>query len=271
MFTKAFIFALAASPLVAAHGKVASVTGDAGGNGTALGIMGGVVPGPGRNKVTEVDTTVFGKTKIQSDGLGKTTGNGQNSVSMIKSVMAQSGDTLPQVSANGGSLSGVFHIVTTDGAGPIQGCIDPTGTGSFSQCDPITPDTQVPGKNGNIKATRARSVGELFTRSMDKLMKRASNVNTDHPMSFSIPAGTTCTGSMGGVENVCLMKIANSNRAGPFGGVVPFQVAANGTATPVAGASAAGAAASSTKSTGNNKSSSKNSKRAARRAASFEA
>lgn len=50
MFSKIMILALAASPLVAAHGKVAMVTGDLGGNGTALAIQGGVVPGPGPNK-----------------------------------------------------------------------------------------------------------------------------------------------------------------------------------------------------------------------------
>lgn len=49
MFSKVLILALAASPLVAAHGKVAAVTGDAGGNGTALAIEGGIVPGPGPN------------------------------------------------------------------------------------------------------------------------------------------------------------------------------------------------------------------------------
>lgn len=41
----ALIIALAATPLVSAHGKIAAVTGDAGGNGTALGIKGAVVPG----------------------------------------------------------------------------------------------------------------------------------------------------------------------------------------------------------------------------------
>lgn len=105
--------ALAATPLVAAHGKVAAVQGDAGGNGTALGIMGGIVPGPGKNKVTEVDTTVFGKTNIATDGLGKTKGAGPNAPAGLASTMAQSGSTLPQVSANGGSINGVFHIVTT--------------------------------------------------------------------------------------------------------------------------------------------------------------
>ncbi len=50
---------LLATPLVSAHGKVAVVTGDLGGNGTALGIKGAVVPGAGSNSKTEVDTTVF--------------------------------------------------------------------------------------------------------------------------------------------------------------------------------------------------------------------
>lgn len=50
MFSKVLILALAASPLVAAHGRVNVVTGDKGGNGTALAIRGGVVPGPGPNR-----------------------------------------------------------------------------------------------------------------------------------------------------------------------------------------------------------------------------
>lgn len=51
MFAQLVVLALAASPLVAAHGRVDLVTGDAGGNGTALAIQGGVVPLTGKNKV----------------------------------------------------------------------------------------------------------------------------------------------------------------------------------------------------------------------------
>ncbi|KAK7943771.1 uncharacterized protein PG986_012884 [Apiospora aurea] len=262
MYCKAFIFALAATPLVAAHGKVAVVQGDAGGNGTGLGIMGGVVPGPGRNAVTEVDTTVFGRTNIQTDGLGKTTNGGKNTVAGMKQVMAQSGDTLPQVSANGGKLTGTFHIVTTDGAGPLQAVIDPTGTGAFSQGQVLQASTQVPGRGGNIRPPRVRSVGQLFTRSMDVIMRRASNVNQDYPMAFDIPAGTTCQGTMGDLQNVCLVKIANANRAGPFGGVVPMQIA-NGsdTATPVP---ATNAGAGATEGTAGTKGAGKSAAKAAR-------
>lgn len=63
----AVILALAASPLVSAHGKIAVVTGDQGGNGTAFGIKGAVIPGSGPNSVTEPDTTVFWSKDINTD------------------------------------------------------------------------------------------------------------------------------------------------------------------------------------------------------------
>ncbi|KAK3938064.1 cell surface protein [Diplogelasinospora grovesii] len=242
MFSKIFVLALAITPLVAAHGKVAVVTGDAGGNGTALAIKGAVVPGPGPNSKTEVDTTVFGKTNILSDGLGKTTGQGKNTVTMLKQAMALSGSTLPQVSADGnGAISGTFHIVTTDGAGPIQAVIDPTGTGSFSNGTLLTTVTQVPGTKGNIAAPKQRSLWARALIGMG-IMKRAANVNEDFPMKFSVPAGTTCSGTIAGQTGVCLVKIANSNKAGPFGGVVAIQMAGTAgtaaTATPTAAAAA---------------------------------
>ncbi|WYZ44815.1 hypothetical protein EsH8_VIII_000131 [Colletotrichum jinshuiense] len=237
MFSKVMILALAASPLVAAHGKVAMVTGDLGGNGTALAIQGGVVPGPGPNRKTELDTTVFGKKNIMTDGLGKTTGGGKVQAADIEQAMALSGDTLPQVSSTGGSISGTFHVVTTDGAGPLRAVLDPTGTGAFSQGTELEVTQQVPGNGGNIRPDGSVRGGKrsLWERA-STIVKRASNVNMDFPMAFSVPAGTTCTGTMGGQSNVCLVKIANSNGAGPFGGVVPIQIApagaAAGAATP---------------------------------------
>lgn len=59
---------------------------------------------------------MFNSRDALSDGLGKTTGGGANQLSDLTAAMAQSGDTLPQVS-DGGSISGTIHIVTTDGAG----------------------------------------------------------------------------------------------------------------------------------------------------------
>ncbi|KAL2067826.1 hypothetical protein VTL71DRAFT_15924 [Oculimacula yallundae] len=242
MFTKIVLIALAASPLVIAHGKVAVVAGDMGGNTTALGIMGGVVPGPGRNKVTEVDTTVFGQTNPLSDGLGKTAGGGKNTLAGMSAVVAQSGATLPQVS-DGGEISGTWHTVTTDGAGPVTFVMDTTGTGAFSTGTKLAVTQQVPGKNGNIRAPKDK---RFFRRILISagIFKRASNVNTDEPMAATVPAGTTCTGTVNGVQNVCLVKIANSNPAGPFGGVIAVQMAGAGGATPAAPAPAAPAKAS---------------------------
>lgn len=55
MLSKAFILSLI--PLAAAHGKVAQMQGDVSGNTTGLAIQGGVVPGPGKNKVVSGDET----------------------------------------------------------------------------------------------------------------------------------------------------------------------------------------------------------------------
>ncbi|KAL2127411.1 hypothetical protein VTI74DRAFT_10770 [Chaetomium olivicolor] len=231
MLPKLFLLALAITPLVSAHGKVTVVTGNAGGNGTALAIRGGVVPGTGPNSKTEVDTTVFSKTSILTDGLGKTTGSGKNTVSMIVDAMALSGTTLPQITA-GGNITGTFHIVTADGAGPIQAVLDPTATGRFSAGVPLTVVEQIPGEKGNFVET-GKKKGQrswLWARAMDGLgtvgRRNAANVNKSFQFAFSVPAGTTCNGTVASMTGVCLIKIANSNKAGPFGGVVPVQIAA---------------------------------------------
>jgi len=230
MFSKLFILALAASPLVAAHGKIAVMTGDAGGNTTGLGIQGGVIPGAGTNKQTEVDTTVFQSKAAMTDGLGKTKA-GPNTFAGMSAVMAQSGSTLAQVSP-GGSISGTMHIVTTDGAGPYTAVLDTTGTGAFSTGTKLAVTQQVPGKNGNIAAPKQRRFVPRMLVSLG-IMKRASNVNEDYPFAASVPAGTTCTGTVGGQSGVCLVKIVNPSAAGPFGGVMALQMA-GGAATPAA-------------------------------------
>ncbi|KAK4189042.1 cell surface protein [Podospora australis] len=223
--------ALTILPLVSAHGKLVSLTGDAGGNGTALAIRGAIVPGTGPNSKTEVDTTVFSKTSILSDGLGKTTGSGKNKINMIIEAMALSGTTLPQISTTQGSaISGIFHIVTTDGAGPLSAVLDPTATGKFSTGIPLTVITQIPGDKGNIAAPKKQQKQQrsVLGRAVDTLLAKrggAANVNQSFPFKFSVPAGTVCNGTVAGLTGVCLVKIANSNKAGPFGGVAFVQTA----------------------------------------------
>jgi hypothetical protein len=60
------------------------------------------------------------------------------------------------------------------------------------------------------------------------LMKRAKNVNEDFPFAATIPAGTTCSGTVAGQSNVCLVKIVNPSGAGPFGGVIAIQMTGAG-------------------------------------------
>lgn len=179
-YAQLMICALAVAPLVSAHGKVAVVTGDLGGNGTALGIKGAVVPLTGPNYKTEVDTTVFWSKDIKTDNdLGYTDEAGNNKVTDLAAAMTMSGSTLPQVSS-GGSVNGTYTIVTTDGAGPLQALVDESATGKWSTAKSASVTTQPPGTNGNIAASGKRSI---WTRSLENLgviAKRADNVGKDY-------------------------------------------------------------------------------------------
>lgn len=163
---------------------------------------------------------------------------------MVAKVQALSGDTLPQATP-GGSLTGTFHAVTSDGCGPISAVLDTTATGKFSQGQMLTTTADVPGTKGQCpKAIIKKSfVRDLLERA-GVIERRATNVNQDFPVAFNLPADAACTGTVNGIQNVCLVKMANRNAAGPFGGVIPIQIT-NGTAAvvPAAGAAAPAAAA----------------------------
>ncbi|KUJ15794.1 uncharacterized protein LY89DRAFT_96380 [Mollisia scopiformis] len=229
------VLALSAATMVSAHGKVLSVVGNAGGNGTALGIKGASIATFGPNSATEKDTTVFGGNANDptTNGLGKTTASGTLKVADLADTMAASGSTLPQVSADGtGTITGTWRIVTSDGTannknGDLFAVIDSTGTGAYSTGTQLTATSDMVGNGqGNV-------VQRTVTRALRALGKRATNVGADAPFTVKIPAGTTCTGTdaTSGATNFCLMKIANNNNAGPFGGSIAFQVAGASTSS----------------------------------------
>jgi hypothetical protein len=62
--------------------------------------------------------------------------------------------------------------------------------------------TNVPGINSNSKAKA-----------------------TGFPLTAKVAATQTCTGTMAGMEGVCMVRCDNAARAGPFGGCVPVQMA----------------------------------------------
>ncbi|KAK8095087.1 hypothetical protein PG997_001772 [Apiospora hydei] len=256
--TSLLALALAAASVVSAHGNVQVVTGNMGGNGTALGIKGAVVARFGKNAATEKDTTVFpnqSANKPLTDGLGKTTANGNLKVAnTLGDAMALSGNTLPQVSADGsGTITGTWRTVTSDGTainnqGDLNVVIDPTGTGAYSKGTLLkATSTMVGNGKGNVVQRALAAMG---------IRKRATNVGADASFSVKIPAGTTCKGTdpTTGVSNFCLMKIANNNNAGPFGGNIAFQVAgAGGAAAAPATGNAGAATGGNAAAKGNNK------------------
>jgi len=215
---------LAAGHLVAGHGAITGAVGDQGGAGTAIGIDLSTPRTGTTRQPFEQDTTAF--KGDNADTCGQTLENKESGGNDVESgtaaVLAQTGGTLPQISTTGGgSLTMTLHQVNTDGAGPYQCAIDTTGTGTDFSTQ-LTVLTQVDGQQGNNQNGQA----------------------SDHTLAVAIPAGTTCTGTVAGQSNVCMVRCNNPAQAGPFGGCVPVQQAAvNGTASATSpSASASGAA-----------------------------
>lgn len=107
--------------------------------------------------------------------------------------MTLSGSTLPQVSS-GGSVSGTFHVVTSDGCGPLEAVIDETATAKFSTASKATVTTAMPGTAGNCPDSLSNDSGNSnkLKRSLRRalvkmglLSKRADNVNKDYVSDLS--------------------------------------------------------------------------------------
>lgn len=101
-----------------------------------------------------------------------------------------------------GVLTMTFHQVNQDGAGPLSADIDSTSGGTDTSAFQQAEITQnVPGSGiGGLSAV----------------------TTTDFPMKVQVPAGTTCSGSVGGASNVCIVRVRNQALAGPFGGSAAF-------------------------------------------------
>ncbi|KAF2262825.1 hypothetical protein CC78DRAFT_467198 [Lojkania enalia] len=108
---------------------------------------------------------------------------------------------LPTTSDDG-TISMTFHQVNQDGAGPLTAQIDATSGGT----DPAAfQDAQVTQDVPGI------GIGGLSAAS-----------TMDFPVKVQMPQGMTCQGSVGGAENVCIVRMQNSALAGPFGGSAAF-------------------------------------------------
>lgn len=199
MLFKSVIIALAASQLVAGHGAIVKAVGDMGGNGTALGIDASTPRDGTKRDPFQADSTRF--KNAAADACGETLGGGTNDpATQIPKMLAESGGEMPLISA-GGMVMMTLHQVNGDGAGPYECMIDSTGAGT--QWIAMGVVTNVPGENSRSKAKA-----------------------TDFPLTAKVAADQTCTGSVAGMEGVCMVRCNNAAGAGPFGGCVPVQMAA---------------------------------------------
>ncbi|KAI6250191.1 hypothetical protein HI914_01112 [Erysiphe necator] len=101
-----------------------------------------------------------------------------------------------------GTVTMTFHQVNQDGAGPLSAMVDGTSGGMDPKAfQKATVTKNVPGIG----------IGGLSAAAV-----------MDFPVEAKMPDGMTCDASVGGVQNVCVMKLQNKAAAGPFGGSVAF-------------------------------------------------
>ncbi|KAI0429653.1 cell surface protein [Xylaria sp. FL1042] len=101
-----------------------------------------------------------------------------------------------------GSITMTFRQINQDGAGPLTADVDGTSGGTDVDAFKSAEVTQdVPGL----------PIGGLSLAT-----------NTDFPVTVQMPAGMTCDASVGGADNVCIVRVRNGAAAGPFGGSAAF-------------------------------------------------
>jgi len=198
MLFKSLLASFAAAQLVAGHGAIVKAVGDMGGSGTAIGIDASTPRDGAKRDPFQGDSTRFKNNNV--DACGETVGGGPNDPAAGVAKVVKEAGGMPMISA-GGMVMMTLHQVNGDGAGPYDCMIDSTGTGTGGWTK-MEVATNVPGKNSRSKAKAE-----------------------DFPLTAKVAADQTCTGSMGGMDNVCMVRCNNKANAGPFGGCVPVQMA----------------------------------------------
>jgi len=132
---------------------------------------------------------------------GKKTADGAMEQGVSRAAGQGASKGLP-TTADDGSITMTFHQVNQDGAGPLTAQVDATSAGTDASAFQDAKVTQnVPGIGiGGLSAAQT----------------------TDFPVKVQMPAGMTCSGTAGGANNVCVVRLQNSALAGPFGGSAAF-------------------------------------------------
>jgi len=134
-------------------------------------------------------------------GAGVKTASGATEQGVSKAAGTGANKGLP-TTADDGTITMTFHQVNQDGAGPLTAQVDATSGGT----DPAAfKDAQV---TQNVPGI---GIGGL-----------SAAQTTDFPVKVQMPAGMTCSASVGGASNVCVVRLQNAALAGPFGGSAAF-------------------------------------------------
>jgi len=143
--------------------------------------------------------------KAAKGGAGQKTAKGTTEQGVSKAAGKGAAQGLPTCS-DSGEITMTFHQVNQDGAGPLTAQIDATSGGTDAAAFQDAKVTQnVPGIGiGGLSAAQT----------------------TDFPVKVQMPAGMTCSGSAGGANNVCIVRLQNAALAGPFGGSAAFTMSA---------------------------------------------
>jgi len=145
------------------------------------------------------------KRQAKGAGAGQKTAKGAVEQGVSKAAGQGASAGLPTCT-DSGEITMTFHQVNQDGAGPLTAQIDPTSAGT----DPAAfQDAQV---TQNVPGI---GIGGL-----------SAAQTTDFPVKVQMPAGMTCSGSAGGANNVCVVRLQNAALAGPFGGSAAFTMSA---------------------------------------------
>lgn len=134
----------------------------------------------------------------ETDGTETAPGTSEDIIQKTAGQGATSG--LPTCSDDG-TVTMTFHQVNQDGAGPLNAQVDATSGGSDPSAFQDAQMTQdLPGTVLGLSGT----------------------TTTDFPIAVQMPAGMTCSGTIGDVKNVCVVRVRNDAIAGPFGGSAAF-------------------------------------------------
>ncbi|KAF3923064.1 hypothetical protein ABW20_dc0105410 [Dactylellina cionopaga] len=154
----------------------------------------------GQRKCTKVSVYDANCSKCRTrniDGCGATVASGKTDIQAATSAMVAA-KQIPQVTA-GGFLFVTMFQVNTDGAGPYTCRLDRTG--GASNWERLANPVVSPGIQG------ASICGPQ---------------NWTIPL--TMPSDLACTGSYGGMDNICMVRCQNDAPNGPFGGCIPVQL-----------------------------------------------